>query len=261
MSAFTTSGSAVTFTTSGSAVSFGVSSTGASFTVTGGGGQAGQGVPVGGAAGQILAKIDSSNYNTFWADPSLASGVELIGDVTGSGSGTVATTLADTAVTAASYGAASLVPSFTVDTSGRLTAAADVAITIAASAVIGTAIVEGDPRLGDERTPADGSVTTVKIVDANVTNDKLANPSITINGSAVALGGTATIDALPSQSGESGKYLTTNGTAASWAAVDADALPSQSGESGKYLTTNGTAVSWAAVTTDPTPAAFLLMGA
>ena len=52
-------------------------------------------------------------------------------------------------------------------------------------------------------TPADGTVntaqlandavTTAKILDANVTNAKLTNSSITINASAVALGGTVTI--------------------------------------------------------------------
>ena len=51
-------------------------------------------------------------------------------------------------------------------------------------------------------TPVDNSVSTVKIVDSNVTNaklagsianDKLSNSAITINGSAVSLGGTVTI--------------------------------------------------------------------
>lgn len=49
---------------------------------------------------------------------------------------------------------------------------------------------------------------------------------------------------VPSQTGNSGKYLTTNGTAVSWGTVDA--LPSQTGNSGKFLTTNGTSASWAA---------------
>lgn len=53
---------------------------------------------------------------------------------------------------------------------------------------------------------------------------------------------------LPSQSGQSGKYLTTDGTDASWATVDA--LPSQSGKSGKFLTTNGTTTSWADTPTE-----------
>ena len=64
--------------------------------------------------------------------------------------------------------------------------------------------------------------------------------------------------AIPSQTGNTGKYLTTNGSATSWATVDA--LPSQTGNTGKYLTTNGSAASWATITTDPTPTAFLLGG-
>jgi hypothetical protein len=51
--------------------------------------------------------------------------------------------------------------------------------------------------------------------------------------------------ALPAQSGQSGKFLTTNATTASWATVDA--LPTQSGQSGKFLTTDATNASWAAL--------------
>jgi len=64
---------------------------------------------------------------------------------------------------------------------------------------------------------------------------------------------------VPAQAGQSGKYLTTNGTTSSWATVDA--LPSQTGNNGKYLTTNGTTASWASIVTDPTPSVFMLMGA
>lgn len=63
----------------------------------------------------------------------------------------------------------------------------------------------------------------------------------------------------PSQTSNSGKYLTTDGSTTSWATVDA--LPSQSGQSGNYLTTNGTSASWAAIVTDPNPQIFMLMGA
>jgi hypothetical protein len=38
-------------------------------------------------------------------------------------------------------------------------------------------------------------------------------------------------------------------------------VPSQTSNSGKFLTTDGTTSSWATVVTDPTPTAFLLMGA
>jgi hypothetical protein len=64
---------------------------------------------------------------------------------------------------------------------------------------------------------------------------------------------------VPSQTGNSGKFLTTNGTVSSWGTVDA--LPSQTGNAGKYLTTNGSTATWSTIVTDPTPSIFMLMGA
>jgi hypothetical protein len=52
---------------------------------------------------------------------------------------------------------------------------------------------------------------------------------------------------LPSQTGNTVKYLTTNGTAKSWGTVSQYALPSQTGNAGKFLTTNGTSESWGTV--------------
>jgi hypothetical protein len=48
-------------------------------------------------------------------------------------------------------------------------------------------------------------------------------------------------------------------TGLKWSAYDP--LPSQTSNSGKYLTTNGSTTSWGTITTDPTPTVFLLMGA
>ena len=70
---------------------------------------------------------------------------------------------------------------------------------------------------------------------------------------------TTSVYVVPSQTGNTGKYLTTNGTVSSWGTVDA--LPSQTGNTGKYLTTDGTSASWATVTTDPTADIFMMMGA
>jgi hypothetical protein len=47
-------------------------------------------------------------------------------------------------------------------------------------------------------------------------------------------------------------------TGVKWSTLDA--LPNQATNSGKYLTTNGSSASWATITTDPTPTVFMLMG-
>ena len=69
----------------------------------------------------------------------------------------------------------------------------------------------------------------------------------TVNNTSLLGSGDITIDSLPSQTGNSGKFLTTDGTDASWATVDA--LPSQTGNSGKLLTTNGSVASWTGIKT------------
>ncbi len=93
-----------------------------------------------------------------------------------------------------------------------------------------------------------GTVTNAMLA-GSIQNSKLEHSSITLNGSTVSLGGSASIESLPSQTGNTGKYLTTDGSAASWSTVEA--LPSQSGHSGQYLTTDGSVASWATVNATP----------
>lgn len=69
----------------------------------------------------------------------------------------------------------------------------------------------------------------------------------TINSTSLLGSGNISITGLPTQTGQSGKYLTTDGSTASWATVDA--LPTQTGNSGKLLTTNGTSASWTEIKT------------
>lgn len=60
--------------------------------------------------------------------------------------------------------------------------------------------------------------------------------------------------------GANGLVLTTNSATATgleWS----QGLPSQTGNNTKFLTTDGTSASWATVVTDPTPTVFLMMGA
>lgn len=55
--------------------------------------------------------------------------------------------------------------------------------------------------------------------------------------------GQAFSSVLPGQAGNAGKFVTTDGTTASWSLV----YPSQTGNAGKYLSTDGTSATWAAL--------------
>ena len=119
------------------------------------------------------------------------------------------------------------------------------ATSIAAQTGTGTTfVVQGSPTL---TTPDIGVATATSVNGTTIPASKTL----------VATDSTAYV--VPSQSGNTGKYLTTDGTTSSWGAVDA--LPSQTGNTGKYLTTNGSSPSWASIVTDPTPSVFMLMGA
>lgn len=84
---------------------------------------------------------------------------------------------------------------------------------------------------------------------ANATADSLQVKTYTLLDTSTGLIPDARISStikVPSQSGQSGKFLTTDGTDASWTTISG-ALPSQTGQAGKYLTTDGTDASWATV--------------
>ena len=102
----------------------------------------------------------------------------------------------------------------------------------------------------------DTSPTLVTPVLGVATATSINGTTIPSSKTLVATDSTAYV--VPSQTGNSGKYLTTDGSTSSWGAVNS--LPTQTGNSGKYLTTNGTAASWGTITTDPTPTVFMLGG-
>ena len=64
-------------------------------------------------------------------------------------------------------------------------------------------------------------------------------------------------DALPTQTGNANKFLKTDGTTSSWDTVDhthshADELPSQTGQAGEFIQTDGTTATWESVDALPT---------
>ena len=77
----------------------------------------------------IGTDVMSANYTTT-----------LTGDVTGSGNGSFATTLANSGVTSGTYGSSSAIPTFTVDSKGRLTAAGTASIIADAGTLSGTTL-------------------------------------------------------------------------------------------------------------------------
>lgn len=88
----------------------------------------------------------------------------------------------------------------------------------------------------------------------------VAKSLVTTKGDLIVATGNAAVSRLGA--GTTGYYLKADSAQATgliWAAVDA--LPSQTGNNGKYLTTDGSTASWAVIVTDPTPTMFLLMGA
>lgn len=182
-------------------------------------------------------------------------------------SATAASTSATSAASSASAAATSASSAATSATSAATSAASAAASAASAAAVLtGAFDAKGDLLVGtgtntfDQLTVAatNGYVLSVNSSTASGLEWAPANPGDITGvtaGTGLTGGGTSgavtvaldtsSVYVVPTQTGQSGKYLTTDGSAASWATVDS--LPSQTGNAGEFLTTDGTNASWAVV--------------
>jgi hypothetical protein len=102
----------------------------------------------------------------------------------------------------------------------------------------------------------------VEIITFTAFDLATAVPDSSFTAKGTILVGTAAGTYAAQAVGSNGQVLTANSAQADgveWTTLNA--LPSQTSNAGKYLTTNGSAASWAAIVTDPTPSIFMLMGA
>jgi hypothetical protein len=123
----------------------------------------------------------------------------------GGSSGDLTLTLANTAVTAAAYGSASAVGTFTVDAQGRLTAAANATIAVASTAVTdfteavqdvaGAAIVGTANEVTVTYDDAAGTITLSQPTDVTVGGALTVTGDLTVNGTTTTVNSTTlTVD-------------------------------------------------------------------
>jgi hypothetical protein len=223
---------------------------------TGATGATGAGVATGGTAGQYLTKVDSTNYNTQWSTLDLSDKAPL-NSPTFTGTVTTSNNLVvngDLTVNGANFTASTT--SIVIEDNMLQLAHQNAANTVDLGLVVGY---------------NDGTAKHAGIA-RDVSDDKwkLFKGVSTEPTTTVAFG-EGSLDALAVGAFEA-TSATINGTiipsSKTLVATDSTAyvVPSQTGNSGKYLTTNGTTTSWGSVSAsgggeDPTPTVFLLMGA
>ncbi|MEI8142556.1 MAG: hypothetical protein WCG90_06795 [Chitinophagia bacterium] len=169
--------------------------------------------------------------------------ITLTGDVIGTGTGSFASTLTNTTVTAGAYGSSTAIPTFTVDSKGRLTAAGTTSIVADAGTLSGTITTAG--KVANSATTASSANTANAIVardgsgnfTANIITGTLSGTATNISGIlAVANGGTGLTSV-----GSNGQVLSSNGTSIAWTNPAATGITSINGiTSGTQTLTVGT---------------------
>jgi len=206
-----------------------------------------------------------NKLNHIYGEPLVVSSLNTTGDTVVSGSLRVlgSTTLASASIGAVTNAQIQYLAGLTSDVqtqlNGKVTAAQVAAVYAPlAGATFTGAISATDLTLTNDLTIANGgtglSATTKGGIFVGNSTTSFTNVTVGTDGylltadsaQATGLKWAAAPVSLPSQTSNSGKFLTTDGTSASWTTLNA--LPTQTGNSGKYLTTDGTTASWGTLT-------------
>lgn len=184
-------------------------------------------------------------------------------------SATAAATSATSAAASAASAAAAVAASFTAkgqllagtgpSAFSPLSVAATNGYTLSVNSATATGLEWVAPNPGDITGVTAGTGISGGGTSGDVTITNSMATALTTKGDIIVATGSGTF--VRQAVGTNGQVLTANSAQADgveWTTLDA--LPSQTGNSGKYLTTNGSSASWATITTDPTPTAFLLGG-
>jgi len=183
-----------------------------------------------GGTGASDAPTARTNLGAVGTGLTISAGTGLTGGGDLSANRTIS--LANTAVTAASYGSASQVPTFTVDAQGRLTAASNTAISIANTAVSG---------LGTMSTQ---NASSVSISGGSITG--ITDLAVADGGTGASTASDARTNLLPSYSANAGKVLAVNvgGTDVEWIAAGGvgtvTSITAGTGLNGGTITSSGT---------------------
>ena len=189
------------------------------------------------AGAEFLSKTGSQ---TLTGNLTLVGNLIQTGNFALTGNATVSGTLAVTGAT--TLQAATGVTTLAADNSISLATTAYTTTAVAAEALIranavtaeALARTNSDALLAPLANPALTGIPTAPTAAAGTGTSQIASTAFVAAAAFSAV--------LPGQAGNAGKFVTTNGTGASWALP----LPVQTGNAGKSLTTDGTTASWAA---------------
>ena len=151
---------------------------------------------------------------------------------------TNAATSASNAATSETNAAASAASVLTSETNAAASAASAATSATNAASSASTASTSASNAAISEANAAT-SATNAATSETNASNSATAAAT---SATAAATSATEASTYVADQTGNAGKYLTTDGSSVSWA--DAGGLPSQTGNTGKVLTTDGSTATW-----------------